>query len=179
MKYEHYFRIYFTPLWTEFKKYVLMILHEIKIIFIISQLRLKEQFCILRPRTFLQCFALDSRCSKAKHCWKDEKNWYKTHPLIFVDYLLKTRVLYMSFDRFLLAVESCDLSQADKILIRVFFPKTEWTVAELFFLSLTSPLTRSSAYTVVFPKFKKPRKQGTPVLSLIKGHVFGKADHTT
>ena len=21
-----------------------------------------------RPRTFLECFALDSRCSKAKHC---------------------------------------------------------------------------------------------------------------
>ena len=35
-----------------------------------------------------------------------------------------TQVLYMSFDRFLLAVESRDLSQADKILIRVSsFPK--------------------------------------------------------
>ena len=35
-----------------------------------------------------------------------------------------TKVLYMSFDRFLLAVESRDLSQADKILIRVSsFPK--------------------------------------------------------
>ena len=35
-----------------------------------------------------------------------------------------TQVLYMSFDRFLLAVESLDLSQADKILIRVSsFPK--------------------------------------------------------
>ena len=34
------------------------------------------------------------------------------------------RVLYMSFDWFLLALESRDLSQADKILIRVsFFPK--------------------------------------------------------
>ena len=33
-------------------------------------------------------------------------------------------VLYMSFDRFLLVVESCDLSQADKILIIVSsFPK--------------------------------------------------------
>ena len=30
-----------------------------------------------------------------------------------------TRVLYMSFDKFLLAVESCDLSQADKSIIRV------------------------------------------------------------
>ena len=30
-----------------------------------------------------------------------------------------TWVLYMSFDRFLLAVESRDLSQADKILISV------------------------------------------------------------
>ena len=28
-------------------------------------------------------------------------------------------VLYMSFDKFLLAVESCDLSQADKSIIRV------------------------------------------------------------
>ena len=36
----------------------------------------------------------------------------------------KTRVLYMSFDRFLLAVESRDLSQADKSLIRMSpFPK--------------------------------------------------------
>ena len=32
---------------------------------------------------------------------------------------INTMVLYMSFDRFLLADESCDLSQADKILIRV------------------------------------------------------------
>ena len=34
---------------------------------------------------------------------------------------------YMSFDRFLLAVESRDLAQADKILTRssVFFPKAE------------------------------------------------------
>ena len=30
-----------------------------------------------------------------------------------------TRILYMSFDRFLLAVESRDLSQADKSIIRV------------------------------------------------------------
>ena len=29
----------------------------------------------------------------------------------------KAQVLYMSFDRFLLAVESCDLSQADKSII--------------------------------------------------------------
>ena len=37
---------------------------------------------------------------------------------------LLIRVLYMSFDRFLLAVESHDLSQADKIIIRVSsFPK--------------------------------------------------------
>ena len=39
-------------------------------------------------------------------------------------------VLYMSFDKFLLAFESRDLSQADKILIRVpsfDFPKlSEW-----------------------------------------------------
>ena len=36
----------------------------------------------------------------------------------------RTVVLYMSFERFLLAVESRDLSQADKILIRVSsFPK--------------------------------------------------------
>ena len=35
-----------------------------------------------------------------------------------------SKVLYMSFDRFLLAVESRDLSQADKIIIRVSsFPK--------------------------------------------------------
>ena len=37
---------------------------------------------------------------------------------------LGIRVLYMSFDKFLLAVESRDLSEADKIVIRVSpFPK--------------------------------------------------------
>ena len=36
------------------------------------------------------------------------------------------KVLYMSFDRFLLAVESCDLSQADKSIKKiVFFPKAK------------------------------------------------------
>ena len=36
----------------------------------------------------------------------------------------ETEVLYMSFDKFLLAVESRDLSQADKSITRVsFFPK--------------------------------------------------------
>ena len=33
--------------------------------------------------------------------------------------VVETRVLYMSFDRFLLAVESRDRSQADKSIIRV------------------------------------------------------------
>ena len=47
----------------------------------------------------------------------------------------ETKVLYMSFDRFLLAVESRDLSQADK---SVFFPKAEWWVAELLFQSLNN-----------------------------------------
>ena len=38
--------------------------------------------------------------------------------------LLSSKVLYMSFDKFLLAVESLDLSQADKSIIRVSsFPK--------------------------------------------------------
>ena len=40
-----------------------------------------------------------------------------------------TKVLYMSFHRFLLAVESRDLSQADKSIIIVlsFFPKViDW-----------------------------------------------------
>ena len=42
----------------------------------------------------------------------------------FPSFVSVTEVLYMSFDRFLLAVESRDLSQADKILIRVSsFPK--------------------------------------------------------
>ena len=45
--------------------------------FLISNLAifyLKDCFCTLffrprtRPRTSLQCFALDSRCSEAKHC---------------------------------------------------------------------------------------------------------------
>ena len=36
----------------------------------------------------------------------------------------RVKVLYMSFDKFLLAVESRDVSQADKILIKVSsFPK--------------------------------------------------------
>ena len=36
--------------------------------------KLKEGFCIyffcprMRPKTFLQCFAIDSHCSKVKHC---------------------------------------------------------------------------------------------------------------
>ena len=46
--------------------------------------------------------------------------------------------LYMSFDRFLLAFESRDLSQADKYYMSVFFPKVEWWVAELLFLSLNN-----------------------------------------
>ena len=50
-----------------------------------------------------------------------------------------TWVLYMSFDKFLLAVESCDLSQAVKSIIRVSsFPKLSGWVAELFFLSLNN-----------------------------------------
>ena len=42
--------------------------------FFIISYRLKDRFCIqffrprMRPRTYLQCFALDSHCSKAKHC---------------------------------------------------------------------------------------------------------------
>ena len=42
-------------------------------------------------------------------------------PIIFVWPIkfVYSEVLYMLFDRFLLAVESCDLSQADKICIRV------------------------------------------------------------
>ena len=44
-----------------------------------------------------------------------------------------TMVLYMSFDRFLLTVESRDLSQADKSIIRVSsFPK-------LFYFSILLP----------------------------------------
>ena len=34
-------------------------------------------------------------------------------------YVVSSKVLYMSFDKFLLAVESRDLSQADKSIIRV------------------------------------------------------------
>ena len=46
----------------------------------------------------------------------------KTGELPKIDFGSST--VYMSFDRFLLTVESRDLSQADKILIRVsFFPK--------------------------------------------------------
>ena len=41
----------------------------------------------------------------------------------------------MSFDKFRLGVKSRDLSQADK---SVFFPKSEWWVAEILFLSLNN-----------------------------------------
>ena len=42
----------------------------------------------------------------------------------------------MSFDKFLLAVESRDLSQADKSIIRVSSFPAEWWVAKLLFPSL-------------------------------------------
>ena len=43
----------------------------------------------------------------------------------FQNLAYKIRVLYMSFDKFLLAVELCDLSQADNSItyMSVFFPK--------------------------------------------------------
>ena len=46
---------------------------------------------------------------------------------IKLDFIAKsTQVLYMSFDKLLLAVESRDLSQADKSIIRVSsFPKLD------------------------------------------------------
>ena len=51
----------------------------------------------------------------------------------------ETWVLYMSFDKFLLAVESRDLFQADKSIIRVFsFPKSSDGFSELLFLSLNN-----------------------------------------
>ena len=51
------------------------------------------------------------------------------------DVSTETQVLYMSLDWFHFAVESRDLSEADK---SVFFPKAEWWVAELLFLSLNN-----------------------------------------
>ena len=48
----------------------------------------------------------------------------KCFPKIMRHSFILIKVLYMSFDMFLLAVESCDLSQADKGIIRVSsFPK--------------------------------------------------------
>ena len=47
-----------------------------------------------------------------------------------------TRVLYMSFDRFLLAVESRDLSQADKSLIRVSSSLLRLMILRRFFREL-------------------------------------------
>ena len=79
-----------------------------------------------------------------------------------------SKVLYMSFDRFLLAVESRDLSQADKSIIRVSsFPKlsdgysrTSFSVSQQlrpelsakWMLSILSdwPLTRKTEKTVYF-----------------------------
>ena len=53
-------------------------------------------------------------CSTAQSFIRKEVSSYKIHTL----------VLYMSFDKFILAVESRDLSQADKSIIRVYyFPK--------------------------------------------------------
>ena len=43
-------------------------------------------------------------------------------------------VLNMSFDKFLLAVESCDLSQADKSIIRVLMHQKPVYVCEYFIM---------------------------------------------
>ena len=55
---------------------------------------------------------------------------------------IETSVLYMSFDRFLLDVESCDLSQASKSIIKLFAHLNpisviiswvlNWTVGKLY-----------------------------------------------
>ena len=55
--------------------------------------RFKDQFCIscFRPRTFLQCFALYSCCSKPKHVSGSvlgQKTGYKTPPLVSSGYHL-------------------------------------------------------------------------------------------
>ena len=49
------------------------------------------------------------------------------------------KVFYMSFDKFLLAVESRDLSQADKSIIRVYsFPKLSNGLQNFFFCLSTT-----------------------------------------
>ena len=68
-----------------------------------------------------------NHCSTVYTC---SENYHKFERHIF----LYVQILYMSFDRFLLAVESCDLSQGDKILIRVSsFPKLSDGQQNLFF----------------------------------------------
>ena len=46
-------------------------------------------------------------------------------------------VLYMSFDKFLLAVESCDLSQAVKSIIKFIYSEKATKFCEIFNLLLT------------------------------------------
>ena len=49
-----------------------------------------------------------------------ESKIYENEIEILLDrHYTRTMVLYMSFDKFLLAVETCDISQADKSIIRV------------------------------------------------------------
>ena len=62
-------------------------------------------------------------CTHAENKNFSRKTWHTPVSSNLSKYIWRVRfkalalVLYMSFDRFLLAVESCDLSQADKSII--------------------------------------------------------------
>ena len=63
--------------------------------------------------SILPCLDMASAVRTLPHEFQSMMYWAK-----------QTRVLYMSFDKFLLAVEPRDISQADKSIIRVSsFPK--------------------------------------------------------
>ena len=74
-------------------------------------------YCISNLKEFMQVFM--QGCQKEKYTgacyWTQfsKSYWFSFYMYIF----RRTKVLYMLFDRFLLAVESRDLSQTDKILI--------------------------------------------------------------
>ena len=66
--------------------------------------------------------------------------------------LWRTKVLYMSFDRFLLAVESRDLSQADKSLIRVSSSLLRLMILRRFFRELgQSNSVFNLTFSTLFP----------------------------
>ena len=75
--------------------------------------------------TYIEVFQMCNAMAKKSGIWSGllSTKFYVNSYQKFDIFAEQTKVLYMSFDRFLLAVESRDLSQADKRIIRVYsFP---------------------------------------------------------